>query len=58
VGRFNFWKLIDVTDRIDGFVPTATLIGLYVGWREGHIGARARPATQLATSPKQSIERP
>ena len=45
-GLVYFWELLDVTDQIDGFVPTATLIGLYVGWREGHIGARggARPA--------------
>ena len=31
-----------VTDQIDGFIPTATLIGLYVGWREGHLGAPKR----------------
>ena len=44
-GIVYFWELLDITDQIDGFVPTATLIGLYVGWREGHIGRRARPAS-------------
>ena len=41
-GLVYFWELIDVTDQIDGFIPTATLIGLYVGWREGHIGGRSQ----------------
>lgn len=44
-GLAYFWELADFTDQIDGFIPTATLIGLYVGWREGHIGNRARPAS-------------
>ena len=44
-GLAYFWELADITDQIDGFIPTATLIGLYVGWREGHIGNRARQAT-------------
>lgn len=34
-GLLNAWELVDVTDQIDGFVPTATLIALYVGWRQG-----------------------
>jgi hypothetical protein len=47
-GLAYFWELLDITDQIDGFVPTATLIGLYVGWREGHLGAGKRnvPAQQ------------
>jgi len=28
---------IDVTEQIDAFIPTATLIGLWVGWRRGLI---------------------
>lgn len=28
-------ELIDVTEQIDAFIPTATLIGLWVGWRRG-----------------------
>lgn len=31
-------ELLDFTDQIDGFIPTATLIGLYVGWRRGMFG--------------------
>ena len=47
-GLAYFWELLDITDQIDGFIPTATLIGLYVGWREGHLGAAKRnvPAQQ------------
>ena len=41
-GLAYFWELFDITDQIDGFIPTATLIGLYVGWREGHFGKRVR----------------
>ena len=37
-GLLNLLELIDVTDNLDGFIPTATLIALYVGWREGHLG--------------------
>lgn len=29
------WELADLTEQIDGFVPTATMIGLLVGWRRG-----------------------
>lgn len=45
-GLAYFWELFDVTDQIDGFIPTATLIGLYVGWREGHFGFR-KPAAPV-----------
>lgn len=34
-GLTYLWEIADVTEQVDGFVPTATLIGLYVGWREG-----------------------
>jgi hypothetical protein len=37
-GLVNAWELVDFTDQADGFVPTATLIGLYVGWRQGMFG--------------------
>ncbi|MFZ4071397.1 MAG: hypothetical protein ACOYJ6_14970 [Caulobacterales bacterium] len=30
-------ELADMTEQIDAFIPLATLIGLYVGWREGHL---------------------
>jgi len=39
-GLLNLLELVDVTDNLDGFIPTATLIALYVGWREGHLGGR------------------
>ena len=39
--------LADFTDQIDGFIPTATLIALYVGWREGHIGSNVSRASAL-----------
>jgi len=28
-------ELVDFSDQADGFIPTATLIALFVGWREG-----------------------
>ncbi len=37
VGLVYLGELADFTDQIDGFLPTATLIGLYVGWRQGLI---------------------
>jgi hypothetical protein len=40
-------ELADFTGQFDAFIPAATLIGLYVGWREGHLfgasGADAKP---------------
>lgn len=35
VGLAYAWEVLDVTDQIDGFIPTATLISLYVGWKQG-----------------------
>ena len=40
------WELADITEQIDGFVPTATLIGLYVGWRSGMLTGKARSDSQ------------
>ncbi len=37
-GLVNAWELVDVTDQADAFIPTATLVALYVGWREGMFG--------------------
>ena len=42
VGLAYAWELADVTDQIDAFVPTATLIALYVGWRQGFLGRGSR----------------
>jgi hypothetical protein len=41
-GLVYLWELADWTDQLDGFIPTATLIGLYAGWREGHFGGKKR----------------
>ncbi len=45
VGLANLWELADFTEQADAFVPTATLIALYVGWRQGFLtGKTALPA--------------
>jgi hypothetical protein len=41
-GLAYLWEMADVTEQIDGFIPTATLIGLYVGWRNGMLTGRAQ----------------
>jgi hypothetical protein len=33
-------ELIDVTEQIDAFIPTCTLIGLWVGWRKGLLSGK------------------
>jgi hypothetical protein len=42
-GLVNLWELVDWTDQADAFVPTATLIALYVGWRQGFLTGKAMP---------------
>jgi hypothetical protein len=37
-GLIYLFELVDVTDQIDAFVPTATMVALFVGWREGFLG--------------------
>jgi hypothetical protein len=44
-GLLNLWELVDFTDQADSFIPTATLIALYVGWREGHLLGKANTPT-------------
>ena len=51
-GLLYLGELADFTDQIDGFVPTATLIGLYVGWKERVIFRKAGGATPPATRAK------
>ncbi len=41
-GAVNIWELFDVTDQLDAFVPTATLVALFVGWREGYLFGKGR----------------
>jgi hypothetical protein len=52
-GLANAWELVDFTDQADGFIPTATLIALYVGWRQGVFGRRgAVTPTQTPSLPE------
>ncbi len=37
-GLVNLWELVDFTDQADSFIPTATLVALYVGWKNGMFG--------------------
>ena len=47
-GLAYLWELVDFTEQADGFVPTATLIALYVGWRQGHLTGKTKlPAEQI-----------
>ena len=49
-GLLNLWELLDITDQADSFIPTATLIALYIGWREGMFGkGSGAPARDGAT---------
>jgi hypothetical protein len=47
MGLLYLGELADFTEQFDGFIPTATLIGLYVGWRNGLVFAK-RGATDVA----------
>lgn len=45
IGLVNLWELVDITDQADAFIPTATLVALYVGWKQGLLtGKSAVPA--------------
>jgi hypothetical protein len=43
VGLVNLLEVIDVTEFADGFIPTSTLVALYVGWRQGFLTGKAMP---------------
>ena len=43
VGLISLWELADPLEQIDGLIPTATLIALYVGWKKGFIGKKHQP---------------
>ncbi|QGZ96706.1 hypothetical protein [Terricaulis silvestris] len=36
-GLVNLLEMVDFTEQADAFIPTATLVALYVGWKEGHL---------------------
>ncbi|MBL8536789.1 MAG: hypothetical protein JNM59_05240 [Hyphomonadaceae bacterium] len=59
IGLLHLGELVDVTDQVDGFIPTATLIALFVGWREGHLTGkpRAPPAPPPTPIENASAER-
>ena len=40
-GLLNLLELVDFTEQADAFIPTATLVALYVGWRQGYLGGKA-----------------
>lgn len=41
IGLVNLAELVDFTDQADSFIPTATLVALFVGWKEGHLTGKA-----------------
>jgi hypothetical protein len=47
-GLVNLWELLDWTEQADAFIPTATLVALYVGWREGMFGGGSAKPGSLA----------
>lgn len=50
-GLVNLLELVDFTDQADSFIPTATLIALYVGWRDGMFGTRASSGGERGVTP-------
>ena len=43
-GLLYLGELADPTEQLDGFLPTATLIALMVGLREGYLLGKDKPA--------------
>jgi hypothetical protein len=43
LGLLYIAELADFTEQLDAFVPAATLIGLFVGWREGLLFGPRKP---------------
>ena len=41
VGLVNLVEVLDITEVVDSFIPTATMVALYVGWKEGHLFRKA-----------------
>lgn len=44
IGLVNLWELLDFTEQADAFIPTATMVALYVGWKEGFLFNRGSTA--------------
>lgn len=49
-GLVNAWELVDFTDQADAFVPTATIVALFIGWREGMF---AKPGSATTPAPRE-----
>jgi hypothetical protein len=45
-GLVNLLELFDFTEQGDAFIPTATLVALYVGWREGFLSGKSSEDSQ------------
>jgi hypothetical protein len=43
-GFFALGELADLTEQIDAFIPSATMIALWAGWDSGLFSRRAPPA--------------
>lgn len=52
-GLLNLWELLDLSDQADSFIPTATLIALYIGWREGMFGKSSGVPTRDGATPAE-----
>lgn len=44
-------EIAELTEQIDAFIPTATLIGLWVGWQRGFFGRTAAADGNALTPP-------
>jgi hypothetical protein len=42
-GLFALGELADLTEQVDAFIPSATLIALWAGWDAGIFGPRKPP---------------
>lgn len=45
IGLINILEVIDVTEVFDGFIPTSTMVALYVGWKNGMFGKSSTNVT-------------
>jgi hypothetical protein len=45
IGLLNILEMIDITEVFDGFIPTSTLVALYVGWKHGMFGRSSTNVT-------------
>lgn len=52
-GLFYLGELADPTDQLDGFLPTATLIALSVGVKEGYLFGAGKPPANGALAKKE-----